>query len=158
MADQKDATGTTTVATSFDEAVRQTAARRVALSGTGFPTPDTPTGAPHLNPALTPAPIRAEIPERIPVPVINDPGLVGANPDLSVLNQQYRKDIMGHLPDPTMGVTTENHQEAIAEAAKATQAKVVEKVDAAVTKAVDDTQKTAAAEKAVEKKAAAKAN
>jgi hypothetical protein len=109
--------------------------------------PDMPTGeVVYTNPALTPAPKPAPPAERIPVPVINDPGLIGfRRPSLHEINVSARRDWAarggrhhfavtyekrGQRPvvDDTDAITEESHQEAITRAAQARMAKLNAKV------------------------------
>jgi hypothetical protein len=118
--------------------------------------PDTPTGAAvHVNPALTPSPIWAPAPDRTPVPVINDPGLLGNQPSLADINASARADFAenglgrrhfavteekgGERPeiDDTGGITEESHQQAITEAAQARLERLDEQVQASADSAKD---------------------
>lgn len=124
--------------------------------GFGGPVPDTPTGAAvHVNPALTPSPIWAPAPDRTPVPVINDPGLLGNQPSLADINASARADFAenglgrrhfavteergGERPeiDDTGGITEESHQQAITEAAQARLERLDEQVQQSADSAKD---------------------
>lgn len=82
--------------------------------------PDTPSGAAvHVNPALTPAPAWEAPKDRIPVPVINDPGVLGSAPSLADLNRAALTSYGVPETDPTSGITEESNQAEITEAAEA---------------------------------------
>lgn len=111
----------------------------------GDPQPDTPTGeAKHVNPALNPAPEWKPQPERIPVPVINDPGVVGAQIDLGKLNQSYRlhdmerDGVKGVKIDDTKG--SDGNADAIKKAAQARKKAREEKAQKAADEAVKGAQ------------------
>jgi hypothetical protein len=141
----------------YEAAVRS---RRIR-DGVDFtgPRPDTPTGAAvHVNPALTPSPIWAPAPDRTPVPVINDPGLLGNQPSLADINASARADFAenglgrrrfavteekgGDRPeiDDTGGITEESHQQAITEAAQARLERLDEQVKESADSAKDAAQ------------------
>ncbi len=129
----------------YEEAV---ASRRARFMTFDRPVPDRPTGpVTYTNPALTPAPIYTPPSERTPVPVINDPGLLGANrPSLADINATARADWAENgggrhhfavteerrrprpVIDDTDGITEESHQEAITKAAQDRLAKLNAKV------------------------------
>jgi hypothetical protein len=109
----------------YEEVVGRVKAR----SGEGIegPRPDTPyTEAPlaglpgdagHVNPAINPAPIWAPKDRPPPVPVVNDPGLLGAGPSLQDLNNASRVGYGLEEVDQTSGITEESHQAEIKKAA-----------------------------------------
>lgn len=127
---------------SYEEVVKDKVTRDATAAGwPGDPQPDTPTGeAKHLNPALNPAPEWKPQPERIPVPVINDPGVVGGGYDLGTLNRAQRDDDMeregvkGPKSDDTK--VFEGNAETIKAAAEARRKAREEKVEKAVSEAV----------------------
>ena len=121
----------------YEEAVTVEKAR-TAGANSNEPKPDHPymvdltaDGAGHVNPALTPAPAYKAPVDRVPVPVVNDPGILGANPDLADLNRAYRSHDMaraadregdvgdGPKIDDTGGVTEQSNLDAIRNAAQA---------------------------------------
>lgn len=151
----EDLSGTKTG--SYEEAL---ASRRIRE---GFddsaPRADVPTGsAVYVNPALNDGPSRAPVPETVSVPVINDPGILGANrPTLAELNAANRgvtfpravipttdSEPMPDL-DPTSGITEDSHREEIRAAAQDRQAAIVEGTADSVKKAEDDAKAAAAA-------------
>lgn len=146
---------------SYEEAL---ASRRIRDGFTdGRPAPDVPTGsAVYVNPALEDGPSRAPVPETVSVPVINDPGLLGANrPTLAELNAANRGVSFPRavipmtdsepLPDldPTAGITEDSHREEIRAAAQERQEAIVEGTKDSVKKAEDDAKANAAARDAV---------
>ena len=119
----------------YEEAVADRLTRFMTYDG---PVPDRPTGeVVYTNPALTPAPISTSPLARTPVPVINDPGLIGhRRPSLADINKTARQDWAANGEyrywaktyeahrnpppvDDTEGITEQSHQEAITRAAQA---------------------------------------
>jgi hypothetical protein len=112
----EDAAGTKTG--TYEEAL----ASRIVRDGytDGEPMPDRPTGAAvHVNPALTPAPHYAPKADRIPVPVINDPGVLAHAPTLQELNAAAAGSYGVTVEDPTSGITEDSNREEIRKAAEA---------------------------------------
>jgi hypothetical protein len=107
----------------YDEVVGQKAVQNNASPLGDAPTPDMPYTSTttayadpgHVNPALEPAPNWVPAERPAPVPVINDPGLLGGNPslaDLNAANRQATAAAMGvDAPDEdqTSGITAESH-------------------------------------------------
>lgn len=114
----EDAAGTKTG--TYEEALES---RKVRDGFTdGDPMPDRPTGAAvHVNPALTPAPAHEPKPDRIPVPVINDPGVLAKVPTLQELNAAAAASYGVPVEDPTSGITEDSNREEIRKAAEARQ-------------------------------------
>lgn len=93
----------------------------------------------HVNPAITDTPLWAPQPERVVVPVVNDPGVLGGAPALADLNRAARADDSerGYLrasrtgmivhqeggervePDDTEGMTEDQNREEIRASAQA---------------------------------------
>lgn len=100
----------------------------VAPDNPGTPVPDRPTTVGetagygdegHVNPAINPAPawVPKERPE--PVPVVNDPGLLGSAPSLADLNAAARGSYGVPETDATSGITEESNVAEIKAAAEA---------------------------------------
>lgn len=127
----EDAAGTKTG--TYEEAL----ASRIIRDGyvDDQPMPDRPTGAAvHVNPALTPAPHYAPKADRIPVPVINDPGVLAKVPTLQELNAAAAGSYGVTVEDPTSGITEDSNREEIRKAAEARKAHIEEETQ----KIVDD--------------------
>jgi hypothetical protein len=107
--------------------VEEVAAQKAPLNNASplgdAPTPDMPYTSTttayadpgHVNPALEPAPIWEPAERPAPVPVINDPGVLGGNPSLADLNASNRQATAAALgvdapdEDQTSGITAESH-------------------------------------------------
>lgn len=104
----------------YNDVVGQKAAINTTSPLGDAPTPDMPYTSSttdyadpgHVNPAIEPAPIWEPAERPAPVPVINDPGLLGGNPSLQELNAANLKATLGDdAPDAdqTSGITADNH-------------------------------------------------
>lgn len=128
-------------AISYAKAVEETARRNTEAGYPGNPVPDQPRGVEHLNPAINPAPAFEPKDRPPPVPVINDPGLVGAPISLATLNQAYREDDMARAgvtqkADDTDGLTEAKQTAAIRDASKKRLDEIDKKAKAEAAKAV----------------------
>lgn len=111
----------------------------------GEPQPDRPTGAAvHVNPAINPAPHYEPKADRIPVPVINDPGVLGSAPSLQQLNAAAAVSYGAPLPDQTSGMSEDSNREEIRAAAEARQEDIVTKTKEAADKAMTEANSDAA--------------
>jgi hypothetical protein len=140
------------------EKVAADVAARTAVDNDTTPRPDMPVsiappayGDPgHVNPALNPAPAWAPPPDRVIVPVQNDPGLLGSPLSLADMNRSSR--LTDHImrggkeddfpDDPTRGVTHESNREAIRAAAEARLSDIEKRRDDAIGDAQERTQRS----------------
>ena len=89
------------------------------------PKPDMPytLGSPeygdpgHVNTAIEPAPPWVPNERPAPVPVINDPGLLGSSPSLATLNKAAAESYGVEDTDSTSGITEDSNRAEIKDAA-----------------------------------------
>jgi hypothetical protein len=73
----------------------------------------------HVNPAINPASGPIVAPPHVPVPVVNDPGVLGNAPSLAELNAAARASYGVPETDATSGITEASNQAEIKQAAMA---------------------------------------